>query len=74
VRERRWRSPRCSCCTCVEDGRPKRSPISLELAVVEYIGWYNAARLHESLGYIAPTEYEQLHDLRERSTLVGTNV
>src|SRR5436190_90996 len=49
-----------------------RSRSQLELAVVEYIGWYNAARLHESLGHIPPAEYEQLH-LRETTTLVGAN-
>ena len=31
-----------------------RTRSQLELAVVEYIGWYNAARLHESLGEIPP--------------------
>src|SRR6266568_8319375 len=45
-----------------------RSRTQLELAVLEYIGWYNAARLHESLGDIPPLEYEQLHALRERAT------
>ena len=45
----------------------------LELAVVEYIGLYNAARLHESLDYLPPAKHEQLHDLRERSTLAGTH-
>ena len=29
-----------------------RSRTQLELAVVEYIGWYNGARLHASLGDI----------------------
>ena len=33
-----------------------RTRSQLELAVVEYISWYNAARLHESLGYIPPAE------------------
>jgi putative transposase len=33
-----------------------RSRSQLELAVVEYIGWYNGARLHESLGYLPPAE------------------
>ena len=51
-----------------------RSRSQLELAVVEYIGWYNAARLHESLGDIPPIEHEQLHALREATTLVGTSV
>jgi putative transposase len=46
----------------------------LELAVVEYIGWYNTARLHESLGDLPPAEYEQEHALREAITLVGATV
>src|SRR6266498_4128733 len=50
----------------------KRS--QLELAVVEYTGWYNAARLHESLGDIPPTEFEQQHRQREPITLVGATV
>ena len=49
-----------------------RSRSQLELAVVEYVGWYNAARLHESLGDIPPIEYEQHHVYREATTLVGT--
>jgi transposase InsO family protein len=51
-----------------------RSRTQLELAVVEYIGWYNVARLHESLGDIPPLEYEQLHRQREPITLVGATV
>jgi putative transposase len=51
-----------------------RNRSQLELAVVEYIGWYNAARLHESLGYIPPLEYEQQHTEREPTTLVGAMV
>ena len=51
-----------------------RSRSQLELAVVEYIGWYNGARLHESLGDIPPVEYEQQHALREATTLVGLSV
>jgi putative transposase len=48
-----------------------RTRSQLELAVVEYIGWYNAARLHESLGDIPPLEYEQQHADRQPTTLVG---
>jgi putative transposase len=51
-----------------------RTRNQLELAVVEYIGWYNAARLHESLGDIPPHEYEQQHAEREPITLVGATV
>src|SRR5207237_8398480 len=48
-----------------------RTRSQLELAVVEHIGWYNAARLHENLGDIPPIEHEQLHALREATTLAG---
>jgi putative transposase len=51
-----------------------RTRSQLELAVVEYIGWYNAARLHESLGYIPPLEWEQQQAEREPTTLVATRV
>jgi putative transposase len=51
-----------------------RSRSQLELAVVEYIGWYNAGRLHESLEYIPPLEYEQQHAEQEAITLVGATV
>ncbi len=33
----------------------------LELAVVEYISWFNQDRLHESLGDIPPVEFEALN-------------
>jgi hypothetical protein len=35
-----------------------RTRTQLELAVVEYIGWFNTGRLHSALGYHTPTEYE----------------
>ena len=51
-----------------------RSRSQLELAVVEYIGWYNAARLHESLGHVPPLEYEHARALRDRVRLEGATV
>jgi putative transposase len=33
----------------------------LELAVVEYIDWYNHRRLHGELGLIPPAEHETRH-------------
>jgi Integrase core domain len=36
----------------------------VELAVLEYVDWFNHRRLHESLGDIPPVEAEQLHAAR----------
>jgi putative transposase len=33
----------------------------LEIAVAEYIDWYNHRRLHGELGLVPPAEYEALH-------------
>ena len=41
-----------------------RSRAQLELAVVEYIGWFNHERLHSALGDIPPVEFEALHAAR----------
>jgi putative transposase len=38
-----------------------RSRSQLELAVVEYIAWFNNDRLHESLGDVSPIEFESLY-------------
>jgi putative transposase len=32
----------------------------LELAIVEYLGWFNSARLHQALGDLPPAEFEAL--------------
>jgi len=48
-----------------------RSRSQLELAIVEYLGWFNTARLHESLGDIPPDEFEEQHAEQEPITLVG---
>lgn len=41
--------------------RSWRSRTQLELAVVEYIAWFNNDRLHESLGDLSPAEFEDLY-------------
>jgi len=38
-----------------------RSRAQLELAIVEWVGWFNAVRLHESLDDLPPTEFEALY-------------
>ena len=38
-----------------------RTRAQLELAIVEYLGWFNHDRLHQSLGDIPPAEFEALH-------------
>jgi len=38
-----------------------RTRSQLELAVVEYVGWFNHSRLHQALGDIPPVEFEQAH-------------
>ena len=38
-----------------------RTRSQLELAVVEYVGWFNHTRLHAARGDIPPVEFEQRH-------------
>ena len=38
-----------------------RSRSQLELAIVEWVAWFNQDRLHESLGDLPPAEFETLH-------------
>ena len=37
-----------------------RTRTQLELAIVEWVAWFNTDRLHESLGDIPPAEFETL--------------
>jgi putative transposase len=43
-----------------------RTRAQLELATVEYVGWFNTTRLHESLGDVPPAEYEALVSAHRR--------
>jgi putative transposase len=33
----------------------------VEIAVAEYIDWFNQRRLHGELGHVPPAEFEALH-------------
>jgi transposase InsO family protein len=44
-----------------------RTRAQLELAMVEYISWFNHDRLHEALGDIPPVEFETLYAGRVRA-------
>jgi putative transposase len=41
-----------------------RTRSQLELSVVEYLGWFNTARLHQALGDVPPAEFEALSPAR----------
>ena len=41
----------------------------LELAIVEWVGWFNHVRLHQALGDIPPAEMKALYAPRFRSTI-----
>ena len=38
-----------------------RTRTQLELAIVEYVAWFNSSRLHSALGDIPPAEFEALY-------------
>jgi putative transposase len=47
-----------------------RTRDQLELAIVEWVAWFNNDRLHESLSDIPPAEFEALYAARTETALV----
>lgn len=43
---------------CVKREGPFRTVDELELATLMWVDWYNTGRLHSSIGYVPPVEYE----------------
>ena len=50
----------CIRTTVFHDG-PYRSVHDVEYAAAGWVDWYNQRRLHSSLGYLTPAEFEQAH-------------
>ena len=46
-----------------------RTRSQLELAIVEYIAWFNDTRLHENLDDQPPREIKELYALKHRPTI-----
>ena len=40
---------------------PWKTLAEVELATLEYIDWYNNARLHSACGWMPPAEFEEAH-------------
>jgi len=47
------------------DTRPWPTRAAARRAIVEYIGWYNGTRLHSTLGYRSPTEFEETSKIKK---------
>jgi len=47
------------------DLQPWRTRAAARRAVIEYIAWYNGTRLHSTLGYRSPAEYEEQNKIKK---------
>ena len=50
---------------------PWRDINHLEVAVAEYVDWFNHRRLHGEIGHVPPVEYEQLHAVHPTPELLS---
>lgn len=46
---------------CVRHDGPFRTVDDLELATLSWVHWFNTVRLHSSIGYQPPAEFEAEH-------------
>ena len=59
----------------VRNNGPWKSIDDLEIAVAEYIDWFNHRRLHGEIGLVPPVEFEDQHYRQNKvPTTVGTSV
>ena len=49
-----------------------RTRSQLELAIVEYVAWFNTTRLHESLGDLPPAEFDALHAAHDQPSTLSS--
>jgi putative transposase len=54
-------------------GRVFTTRFEAEIAVVEYLGWFNHTRLHQALGDLPPAEFEALSP-PQNETITSTNM
>ena len=45
----------------IKPRKPWKTVDDVEYATAEWVDWYNTRRLHSSLGYATPAEFEQAH-------------
>ena len=56
--------------------RPKggwKSVGDVEIAVAEYVDWFNHRRLHGEIGLVPPAEYETNHWARQQTSITPEN-
>ena len=50
---------------------PWRTRRGLEIAIVEWVDWYNHRQLHSSIGDVPPAEYENAWHHEHRTVVAG---
>ena len=46
-----------------------RTRAQLELAIVEWVGWFNTTRLHSSLKDLSPLQFEELSNIQKNEKI-----